>query len=133
MKLILTLFIQLIFIHVIIAQSTIDSNLTKLSKDFQRVFYENGWKLHSPLQSGGLDFTDAPSFYRIKDFVHWSHKDYSLLNKYVTDNSTIRDSVLYKILGVYDSVSNSQVIDVEEFIHLKFINGGLFSKSGSLW
>lgn len=112
------------------AQSRNNLDLTELSGEFQRAFTEKGWVLNNPLSSAGLIFTNGPTFYRVNDSVYWSNKDNSVLNNYVVNNDNIQDSVIYMLLGVHDSVSNKQIVDVYEADHLRSRSDGIFPNSG---
>src|SRR5690606_5250003 len=111
-------------------QSENESNLIKLSKDFQTFFNNKGWRLNIPLGSSGLIFTNGPPLYRIKDSVYWSKDEYRLMNKFVVNNESIQDSIIYMILGVNDLMSNMQIVDVYEYDHLKNVENVGFPNLG---
>jgi len=124
-------FFYLLLLYSAYPQSESNSNLTELSRTFQNVFNEKGWRLHVPLSGSGLIFDKGPTFYRIKDSVYWSNKDYRLMNEFVVHNNQIRDSIIYMILGVDDSLSDMQIVDVYEYSHLKDISESIFPNPGT--
>lgn len=130
MKRFFIVFFYLLILSKVYSQSESDSNLIKLSKNFQTFFNDMRWSLHEPLSSSGLIFTKGPTFYRIKDSVHWSKDEYRLMNKFVVNNDNIHDSIIYMILGVNDSSSNMQIVDVYEYDHLKNIGNQDFPNPG---
>lgn len=126
MKRFFIVFFYLLILSKVYSQSESDSNLIKLSKNFQTFFNDMRWSLHVPLSSSGLIFTKGPTFYRIKDSVHWSKDEYRLLNKFVVNNESIQDSIIYMVVGVNDLLSNMQIVDVYEYDHLKNVGNVRF-------
>lgn len=103
------------------AQLDSKKDLSQLSKDFQNVFQKQGWVLHSPLNSGGVDFSDGPTFYRVANSVSWKNKGDEVgggLDSLILRSDDIRDSIVYMLLGVFDSITNSQAIDIYKVSHI---------------
>ncbi len=102
-------------------QSQNKESLQQLSKEFQNVFQKQGWVLHSPLNSGGADFSDGPTFYRIANSVSWKNKGDEIeagLDSLILRSDDIRDSIIYMLLGAFDSITNSQAIDIYKISHI---------------
>ena len=130
MKRFFIVFIYLLILSRAYPQSKSDASLIQLSKNFQTFFNDMRWSLHVPLSSSGLIFTKGPTFYRIKDSVHWSKDEYRLMNKFVVNHENVRDSIIYMILGVNDSLSSMQIVDVYEYDHLKYVGDEVFPNPG---
>lgn len=130
MKLFFIVFFYFILLFKVYPQSANDSDLIQLSNDFQKFFNDRGWRLNIPLSGSGLIFDEGPTFYRVNDSVYWGKDDYRLINKFITNNEQVQDSIIYMILGVNDSLSNIQIVDVYEYDHLKNASQSIFPNPG---
>lgn len=113
MKYVVLLLVSFCFIVQSHGQSAVKSGLKSLSKEFQRAFRENGWRVDNSSPYG-------LSFYSIKDSVHWTRdgEQFSSLNPLIIENEHIQDSIRYRVRGLYDEATRLQIIDIMKDYHI---------------
>ena len=135
MRCLLLPLITSLFTLQVYAQSQSVESLMQLSKQVQYIFQERGWRLNTPLDRGGVHFSEGPICYRIKDSVYWDRsaheRDASLDSLFLSDEN-IRDSIVYMLLGMYDPQTKSQAIDIYRYTRVNGLNDLGFPNPGNI-